>query len=56
MVSTIWYISSQEFKGSLVVDGFGSEFLAAQIQDSCFVNDGGGLIKFKKVCPIFIFL
>eukprot|EP00112_Aurelia_sp_Birch-Aquarium-sp1_P013616 Seg2894.2 transcript_id=Seg2894.2/GoldUCD/mRNA.D3Y31 product="UDP-GalNAc:beta-1 3-N-acetylgalactosaminyltransferase 2" protein_id=Seg2894.2/GoldUCD/D3Y31 len=43
------YMLPKEFKGSLVVDGFGSEFLAAQIQDSCFVNDGGGLIKFQKV-------
>ena len=52
----IYYcILSQEFKGSLVVDGFGSEVLAAQIQDSCFVNDGGGLIKFQKVCPLFLF-
>lgn len=33
----------------MVVDGNGKEFLAAQSNRSCLINDGNGLIRFKKV-------
>ena len=35
------------------MDGSGQDFLVAKSNGSCLVNDGNGLIRFKKVCSVF---
>jgi len=44
----------KEFKGTLLVDGNGLEFMVAKSNESCLINDGGGLIKFKKITRLAV--